>query len=293
MTKPLLPELERTNLSEPVMSAGVRHSTESKTEDGSPLPGASPLLQPIAGENTVTKGEMPIPWNGMARPEKSTVPPRILGIHRLLGRPTPYWKRTMDIVGASVGLVLLSPVFIATAALIKTVSPGPVFYTQRRVGYRRKLFNIMKFRTMRVNADTGIHQTHVQQFIRSKPNAAMQKLSNDPRIIPMGKFLRKTAIDELPQLINVLKGDMSMVGPRPELPYAAKSYAPWPTVRFDVVPGMTGLWQVSGKNRTTYLEMMRLDVRYVLRRSFFLDLKILLKTFPVIWQQVVDKSARS
>lgn len=238
-----------------------------------------------------------IPWNPVVPPKEAPFRDRlktgIHGVQVLLGRPTPVWKRTMDILGASAGLLLLSPVFLVTAALIKTVSPGPIFFTQKRVGFRGKLFDIWKFRTMRVDADTGLHRNHVQTFIRNNPNAAMEKLKNDPRIIPMGRILRKTAIDELPQLFNVLRGEMSMVGPRPELPYAAQSYVPWATSRFDVIPGMTGLWQVSGKNRTTYLEMMRLDIRYIQRRTFFLDLKILLKTFPVVVGQAIDKTVRS
>ncbi len=214
-------------------------------------------------------------------------------VHALLGRPIPLWKRAMDVFGASVGLILLSPIFVFTALLILIVSPGPVFFSQNRVGYRGKIFRIWKFRTMRIRADEGLHESHVRQFIQNNPNAAMQKISDDPRIIPFGKILRKTAIDELPQLFNVLIGDMSMVGPRPEMTYAAGTYDPWPTMRFDVTPGMTGLWQVSGKNKTTYHEMMRLDIRYVRMRSFALDLKIIAKTFPVLIGQALDKTVRS
>lgn len=215
---------------------------------------------------------------------------KVQGVQSLLGNPIPVWKRAMDILGASLGLAVLFPLFLAIAVFIKIVSPGPVFFSQKRVGYRGKLFNIWKFRTMRVDADAALHQEHVREFIRNHPNDAMVKIGNDPRIIPFGKLLRKTAIDELPQLFNVLMGDMSMVGPRPELPYAAQAYEPWPTRRFDVVPGMTGLWQVSGKNRTTYHEMMRLDIRYALKRTFWLDIKIILKTFPVLIAQVIEKS---
>ncbi len=215
---------------------------------------------------------------------------RVRGVQTLLGNPSPVWKRIMDITGSFLGLAVLFPLFLTIAAFIKIVSPGPIFFSQKRVGYQGRLFNIWKFRTMRVDADTAMHQDHVREFIRNNPNAAMAKIGNDPRIIPFGKILRKTAVDELPQLFNVLRGDMSLVGPRPELPYAAQTYEPWPTERFDAVPGMTGLWQVSGKNRTTYHEMMRLDIRYILNRTFLLDIIILLKTFPVLVGQVIDKS---
>lgn len=221
------------------------------------------------------------------------LPKNLRGVQSLLGKPTPPWKRGMDIAGSILGLMILSPIFLVTALLITMVSPGPVFFSQKRVGYRGKPFYIWKFRTMRVDADTSLHQEHVRKFIRKKPDSAMVKIDDDPRLIPFGKILRKTAIDELPQLFNVLRGEMSLVGPRPDLTYAVQSYEPWATTRFDVVPGMTGLWQVSGKNKTTYYEMMRLDIRYVQNRSFRLDIKILLKTFPVLIHLIAEKSRGS
>ncbi|MCX8011708.1 MAG: sugar transferase [Desulfobacterota bacterium] len=204
----------------------------------------------------------------------------------------PKWKRLMDITGALLLLIVLSPLFIVIALIIKIVSPGPVFFKQLRVGYGGKLFTIYKFRTMKVNADFSAHQKYLSKLIREtngKINAEkpMVKL-DDPQIIPVGKILRTTCIDELPQLLNVLRGEMSLVGPRPPIPYEVEDYITWHTGRFDAVPGMTGLWQVSGKNRLTFKEMARLDIRYARQISFGLDIKILLLTPLAIFFQIRD-----
>jgi lipopolysaccharide/colanic/teichoic acid biosynthesis glycosyltransferase len=203
----------------------------------------------------------------------------------------PAWKRVIDIAGSIVALILLSPLLLAVAIMIKIVSPGPLFFRQERVGLLGKTFILWKFRTMRVNADTGVHQKYLQELINNEKT--MTKLDNkkDPRIIPFGTILRKAGIDELPQLINVLRGEMSLVGPRPCLPYEAREYQNWQTRRFDTIPGLTGLWQVSGKNNTTFKEMIRLDIAYAKKRAFWLDVKIFLKTIPAIVAQVTDKPA--
>ena len=202
----------------------------------------------------------------------------------------PLWKRSMDIVVSLISLILLSPVFLVVAGLIKTVSRGPVFFCQERVGYLGKAFCFWKFRTMKANASESDHQKHVLQLINGDSGGAgdkpMEKLTNDCRIIPFGKFLRKTCIDELPQLINVLCGQMSLVGPRPCLPYEASEYHLWHTERFNTLPGMTGLWQVSGKNRLTFKEMIRFDITYALKRSLWLDIKIIFKTFPAVFSEI-------
>ena len=200
-----------------------------------------------------------------------------------VGQKMPIWKRAIDILGSSIGLILLSPLFLLTAALIKIMSPGPVFFRQGRVGHSGKIFTFLKFRTMKVNNDATTHRKYLKELINgdSDVDKPMKKLGNDSRIIPMGKFLRKSCIDELPQLINVIRGEMSLVGPRPCIPYEAEEYLRWHTRRFDITPGMTGLWQVNGKNHTTFKKMIRLDIKYAEQLSFWLDTKILLKT-PIV-----------
>jgi lipopolysaccharide/colanic/teichoic acid biosynthesis glycosyltransferase len=201
----------------------------------------------------------------------------------------PFWKRAIDIVGTILALILLTPLLLLVALLIKVVSPGPILFRQERVGYMGRLFTIRKFRTMHVNADTTVHQQYLRELINDGKEMTKLDNGNDDRIIPFGKILRATGIDELPQLINVLLGDMSLVGPRPCLPYEASEYHSWQTRRFDAVPGLTGLWQVSGKNRTTFKEMMRLDIAYTKKRALLLDAKIFLMTIPAIIDQVVDR----
>jgi len=204
----------------------------------------------------------------------------------------PKWKRIMDITVALLLLILLFPLFVVIAIIIKIVSPGPIFFKQLRVGYGGKLFTIYKFRTMKVNADFTAHQKYLSELIqgangKTEGGKPMTKL-DDPQITPFGKILRATYIDELPQLFNVLRGEMSLVGPRPPIPYEVTNYVTWHTGRFDAVPGMTGLWQVSGKNRLTFKEMVRLDIRYARQISFRLDLKILLLTPLAIFFQIRD-----
>ena len=209
-------------------------------------------------------------------------------IEVLFARPIPIWKRLVDFLGALLFIILLSPLFLLIALFIKIVSPGPVFYQQERIGYLRRPFTFWKFRTMHVNNDATGHKQYLSHLIEG--DAPMAKLDDgrDPRIIPFGKFLRYSCLDELPQLINVLRGDMTLVGPRPCLPYEAEKYLQWHTRRFDTVPGMTGLWQVSGKNRMTFKEMIRLDIRYTRKMSLWLDAKILLLTGPTILWMVSE-----
>jgi lipopolysaccharide/colanic/teichoic acid biosynthesis glycosyltransferase len=199
----------------------------------------------------------------------------------LFTQELPMWKRAIDIFGSLFGLLVLSPLLLTLAVLIKIVSPGPAFFSQKRIGYLGRPFTMFKFRTMKMNADTAPHENHVSDLIQNgKPLIKMD--GRDPRIFPLGKFLRLTGLDELPQLVNVLRGEMSLVGPRPELPSALQYCEPWQTRRFETKPGLSGLWQVSGKTKTTFTEMMRLDISYVKKRSFWLDVLILLKTLPTI-----------
>jgi exopolysaccharide biosynthesis polyprenyl glycosylphosphotransferase len=194
-------------------------------------------------------------------------------------------KRTVDILGSATLLLFLSPVFLFLATLIKMKSPGPVFFRQTRIGQNAKPFTMLKFRSMRVNADTAVHQAYVTQFIKSAVAVAeagadrVFKIAADARVTPLGHILRKTSLDELPQLWNVLRGDMSLVGPRPPLPYEVEQYQPWHHRRvLEAKPGITGLWQVTGRSRTTFDEMVRLDLRYAKTRSLWTDIKILLAT---------------
>jgi lipopolysaccharide/colanic/teichoic acid biosynthesis glycosyltransferase len=213
---------------------------------------------------------------------------------RLLQHEWPLWKRYLDIVGAAASLILFSPIFVLTAGYIKVLSPrGTVFFKQKRIGIGGKPFIMWKFRTMHVHVDHKEHECYLNELIcgsgsvddRIKP---MKKLEDACRIIPFCSVLRKLAIDELPQLINVLIGDMSLVGPRPPIPYEVTNYKPWHKGRLDGLPGMTGLWQVSGKNRLNFTEMVRLDIRYFRRLSLFSDLKIMFKTPLAILSQLGD-----
>ena len=172
--------------------------------------------------------------------------------------PIPLWKRAMDVAGASLGLLLLSPLLLFVAALVKSTSRGPVFYRQERFGVQGRPFRIWKFRTMHVDSNPDKHQQHVRNLLSGQ--SPLKKVDDSYKMIPLGSWLRLLAIDELPQLLNVLAGEMSLVGPRPDV-IPRDEYPLWQRARFDVLPGLTGLWQVSGKNKTTFEEMVRLDIR--------------------------------
>jgi lipopolysaccharide/colanic/teichoic acid biosynthesis glycosyltransferase len=195
------------------------------------------------------------------------------------------FKRTLDITGSAALLVLMSPVFLLAALLVKLTSRGPVLFKQERIGYMARPFTMLKFRTMQVNNDPALHRQYVTAFIKSNGHArttdekAPFKIDNDPRTTAIGRLLRRTSMDELPQLWNVLRGDMSLVGPRPPIAYELEHYQPWHWRRvLEARPGLTGLWQIAGRSRTTFDEMVRLDLRYARAKSLWLDLKILLAT---------------
>ena len=205
----------------------------------------------------------------------------------------PLWKRILDIPLSLSCLLLLSPLFLLVGIYIKIVSKGPIIFTQKRVGYKGKEFNFYKFRTMQTNNNEQVHQSHISQIIGSdKPMLKLDK-RDDPRIIKGGRILRKTSIDELPQLFNVLKGEMSLVGPRPCLPYEKNKYLQWHKNRFDILPGMTGLWQVSGKNKLSFKQMIRLDILYIKKISLKLDLKILFLTIPTVIGLIFEKVSQN
>jgi lipopolysaccharide/colanic/teichoic acid biosynthesis glycosyltransferase len=200
----------------------------------------------------------------------------------------PRWKRVLDVATILMALPLLLPVAIAIGTIIRMVSPGPILFKQERIGFRGRRFMCLKFRTMRCGAETATHQGHLQQLMDANVPMIKMDATGDARIIPLGRLLRSSGLDELPQLINVLKGEMSLVGPRPCLAYEAAKYQAWQMERFNAVPGLTGLWQVSGKNRTTFTRMMQLDIEYSRTKSLGLDLKIIFKTVPALLIQMWD-----
>jgi len=194
-------------------------------------------------------------------------------------------NRALDVVLSLTLLAILSPLFLMIAALVKLTSSGPVFFRQERVGQMMKPFMMLKFRTMDVNTDHAIHHQFISSFIKSGGHAGgasksgLFKIADDPRVMPIGRILRRTSLDELPQLWNVLRGDMSLVGPRPPLAYEVEQYQSWHRRRvLEAKPGLTGLWQVTGRSRTTFDEMVRLDLRYAQSCSVWTDIKILLAT---------------
>ena len=206
----------------------------------------------------------------------------------------PIWKRGLDL-GC---ILLMSPALliagVVVSLVIKVGSRGPLLFQQERVGYRGRRFTLYKFRTMKPNAETDSHQRHTQNLIKSHTPMVKLDAQSDPRLIPLGSCLRACGLDELPQLINVMLGEMSLVGPRPCIPYEFDLHEPWQQERYNAAPGLTGLWQVSGKNRTTFDEMVKFDIEYAQKRSLWLDLKILFRTLPAIWQQYSDlRDARS
>ena len=204
------------------------------------------------------------------------------------GDKHPLWKRTLDIGCIILALPILIPLMSGIALLIFIVSPGPVFYLQERIGYRGRRFICIKFRTMKNKAEVDTHQQHLAQLMRS--NRPMVKMDDDdPRVIPLGRLLRCTGLDELPQLLNVLGRQMSLVGPRPCLPYEYDDYLPEEKRRFESWPGLTGLWQVSGKNNTTFSEMIALDIKYAQIQSLRTDLRIMFKTVPVLVRHTRDQ----
>ncbi len=208
--------------------------------------------------------------------------------------PNRYLKRAFDVTLSLLALILLSPVLLLIAALIKLDSRGPVLFRQERVGMDGRLFTLYKFRTMRADADEQPHREIMAHLIRGAlqvtgPRTGRElssplygKVPNDRRITRLGRWLRRWSLDELPQLFNVLKGEMSLVGPRPPIPYEVEHYSNWHRKRLDVKPGITGLWQVSGRNRLPFERMVELDLYYIEHWSLWLDVKILLKTIPAI-----------
>jgi lipopolysaccharide/colanic/teichoic acid biosynthesis glycosyltransferase len=196
------------------------------------------------------------------------------------------FKRVVDTIGAIVLILLLCPLFLIVALAVVIDSGWPIFYRGERIGRNAHTFRVLKFRSMRVNADSSIHAEYLRDLLQGRAEATggIYKVPRDPRITRIGGLLRKSSIDEFPQLVNVLRGEMSLVGPRPEVPYALADYEPWMFRRFEVQPGMTGLWQVSGRGRLSVRDMLRLDVEYAERCDMGLDLDILVRTIPAVFR---------
>ncbi len=192
-------------------------------------------------------------------------------------------KHALDYFLTIPGIIILSPFLLFIALMIKIDSKGPVFFKQKRVGINGRIFEVYKFRTMFYNVDESLHKKQIEAFTAGKldPQKGI-KLTNDPRVTRAGRFLRATSLDEIPQVINVLKGEMSLVGPRPVPIYEAEKYKLWQSERVGTLPGMTGLWQVLGRSQVSFDEMLRLDIRYIRTQSLWLNIKILLMTFPAI-----------
>lgn len=204
-------------------------------------------------------------------------------------------KRALDLLLATLLLLILLPVLLCIAVVIKLDSPGPAIFVQERVGVRRRsrrgqtvwdtcTFRFYKFRSMVHNADQSLHRAHIQAFVEGRLDTTVTvKLTNDPRITRVGRFLRRTSLDELPQLWNVVKGDMSLVGPRPVPMYEAAAYEEWHRERLAALPGITGVWQVGGRSRVSFDEMVRMDIAYVRNQSLLFDIRLLLSTIPAVF----------
>jgi exopolysaccharide production protein ExoY len=202
--------------------------------------------------------------------------------------PLPWWKRSIDFACCVIALPLFALCTVLAAVLHRSLRPEVLFFRQERVGHLGRRFPIFKFRTMHVNAETATHQAHLAELIHS--NVPMRKMDTkgDNRLVRGAWLFRASGLDELPQIINVWRAEMSIVGPRPCIPYEYEQYTPAQQRRFTAVPGLTGLWQVSGKNNTTFEEMISLDVRYAGKRSLWLDVKIILLTVPALLVQILE-----
>jgi exopolysaccharide biosynthesis polyprenyl glycosylphosphotransferase len=248
------------------------------------LANAVPDLQSSVRLSTLV---FPHDWDKKGPDNHSGTPTAELRGHNNGRRVAPRVKRSIDVIGSLLAIVTFSPLFAAIALAIKLTSKGPVLFRQQRVGQYGQRFEFLKFRSMYTGNDHAIHKEFVKELIAggvgSRSDSSQQtpvyKLTNDPRITPVGKFLRRTSLDEVPQFFNVLTGQMSLVGPRPPIPYEVECYESWHRRRLlEVKPGITGLWQVKGRSRTTFDEMVRLDLQYARTWSVWMDIRILLQT---------------
>jgi exopolysaccharide biosynthesis polyprenyl glycosylphosphotransferase len=237
------------------------------------------------GQISISLHVFPEDWNQETTQSNPTLYPDL--VHRSEAQKSArIMKRLMDIVGSAAALVFLCPVFLVVALLVKLSSEGPIFFKQQRLGQFGKAFTFLKFRSMHTNNDRRIHQEFMKRIIKGDHDGTAEgrgksvyKMTNDPRVTRIGRFLRRTSLDELPQFINVLRGNMSLVGPRPPIAYECKEYKLWHRRRvLEVKPGITGLWQVRGRSRVRFDDMVRLDLQYVRTWSLWLDIQILMQT---------------
>jgi len=229
---------------------------------------------PVVKDQDITHDDDSLQFGDEETQDSPALNVKVEPLEKLFLNSHPWWKRTMDVVGAACGLIVLSPVLLSVAAVVKATSPGPILFRQTREGHGGRLFTINKFRTMRVGADA--EKAALQA--KNEQHGPAFKMEHDPRITPVGSFLRKTCLDELPQLWNVLVGDMALVGPRP-LDYRESSQiARWGRRRLNVMPGLTCIWQVHGKSNVSFNEWMRMDIRYARRISLTQDLRLVLAT---------------
>lgn len=236
--------------------------------------GTSRIARRASAAETAVRRE-PSPATAPARPAPGDVE---IAEAKCNGIYLKYGKRVIDLVGATFALILFSPLILLFAILVKLDSDGPVFYKAKRLGKGGKAFNFYKMRSMY----TGAHRSRSSLMHLNQVEGPVFKLFNDPRITRVGRFMRKTSIDELPQLYNVLKGDMSLVGPRPPIPEEVEKYEPWQLRRLSLKPGITCLWQISGRSRLGFDEWMRLDMEYINNQSCWMDMRILLRTIPAV-----------
>ena len=220
-------------------------------------------------------------YRGILRPSTETEERGVLN-------EIPRWKRLLDVTLILLSLPVWLTVIIVVSIWIKLVSPGPILFRQERIGYKGRRFTIFKFRTMVVNVETRSHERHLEQLINSDGPMTKLDASNDPRIIFGGRILRAMGLDELPQIFNVLRKEMSLAGPRPCTVHEFQCYKPWQEERLDALPGLTGYWQVNGKNKTTFSEMIEMDIRYARNLSLGWDVAIILKTVPAILGQLIE-----
>jgi len=206
----------------------------------------------------------------------------------------PRWKRILDLTCIAITLPCWLPLMFLVALGIKILSPGPVLFRQERVGYRGRRFVCLKFRSMKANAETETHERYLEKLMQTDCPMTKLDTEGDPRLIPLGRIFRATGLDELPQVINVVRGEMSLVGPRPCTPKEFASYSAWQKERFNAPAGLTGYWQVNGKNKTTFNTMVAMDIHYAKHMSVLTDLWIMLKTVPaIVWQVFGSRSSAS
>ena len=254
---------------------------EHLVEPRSPIEGRAPLDR--NGDHAAVDGQ--------SAPKLETIFARA-AIDADDAKPIPHWKRLFDVFCILLTLPIWLPLLLLVMAWIKMVSPGPIFYRQQRVGYRGRLFMIFKFRTMHVNAETRSHEQYFAHLMATDTPMTKLDALEDTRLIRCGRLLRATGLDELPQLFNVFRGDMSLVGPRPCLSNEYELYSPAQKQRVKAPPGLTGYWQVNGKNKTTFSEMIAMDIYYAEHMSVWLDLAIIFKTIPALAAETLESRAR-